>query len=68
MGNFIASLSLANIGERHIEYNEFNLSDERQEAELFCETGTIGKVTRHGIAKKSTVEEEPYKDDTFCAI
>ena len=40
----IASLSLANIGERLIKYNELSLSNERQSAELFCETGAIGKI------------------------
>ena len=68
VAQYIASLSLANIGERLIEYNEFNLINERQSAECFCETGSIGIVTRHGIAKKSEKQEEAYIDDTFCDI
>ena len=64
----IVSLSLANIGEKQIKYNELNLSKERQIADLFCETGSLGEVQRYGIAEKSTEDMEVYKEDTFCDI
>lgn len=36
---------------------------------MFCQTGLIGRISNHGIAKKiQTSEEIEYFEDTYCEM
>lgn len=42
---------------------------EQLNVELFCETGTIGRVSELGVAKiDANNENQDYFEDTFCEI
>ena len=42
---------------------------EQLNVELFCETGTIGRVSELGVAKiDANNENQDYFEDTFCEV
>ena len=69
LNTFIASLSLANLGEKSYNIMEFPLDKDRVPFKMFCLTGKIGRIQDHGIAMKlRTSEEIDYFDDTYCEL
>lgn len=67
--DFILGLSLGNLGEQAINTVQLDFADWRQKVELFCETGVIGKINRHGIAMIERFDSDTYFfEDTFCPI
>ncbi len=69
LNTYIASLSLANLGEASINTLELPLDKETAPVKMFCETGVIGRLKDQGIArKKQTSDEIDYFDDSYCEI
>ena len=69
VNTFIASISLANLGEKSININKLELSKPTQGTEMFCETGKIGRISSYGIAVPlETSQEIEYFADTYCAL
>ena len=63
----ILALSLGNLGESALNINELNLNRKSQRLEMFCETGVIGEITKHGIALVERFDNEmSYFEDTYC--
>ena len=46
----ILALSLGSLGDQIQHVNELDLSLNTQSLALFCETGVIGTLTKHGVA------------------
>ena len=77
---FIASFSLANIGEIAVNINQLDLyreareNEERKQAEskiieMYCETGNIGEIVDYGIALPQVIDNEiDYYPDTYCEL
>ena len=49
--DFILALSLGNLGEKSYEVNELDLHKQMQRIEMFCNTGVINSLNKHGIAQ-----------------
>ena len=65
--DLILALSLGNLGERALNINELDLYRRQQHIEMFCDTGVIGEITKHGIAMVERYDNEmDYFEDTFC--
>lgn len=67
--DFILSLSLGNLGEKAWNINELDFQLDQQKVEMFCETGVIGEISKHGIAMVERFDAETsYYEDTFCEV
>lgn len=63
----ILALSLGNLGEKALFINELDLKKSSQVVEMFCETGVIGGINKHGIALVERFDNEvAYFEDTYC--
>ncbi len=69
LNTYIASLSLANLGEASFNILELPLDRETAIVKMFCETGVIGRLSSHRIARKvKTSDEIEYYSDSFCDV
>ena len=67
--NFLLGLSLGNLGDKAWNINELDLKRKKQRLEMFCETGVIGEVAKHGIAMVERYDKEiSYFEDTYCSV
>jgi len=61
------ALSLGSLGEPVTFINELDLSRASQPVQLFCETGVIERLTKHGVAVVNQNDKNAaYLEDTFC--
>ena len=68
LNTFIASLSLANLGQKSINLDQLDLKENDSIVEMFCETGIIGKISAYGIAQKLETSTVDYFADTYCGL
>lgn len=68
--DLILAVSLGSLGEKISYINELDLLKANQRVEIFCETGVIGQINKHGIAKieRSSDTDISYLEDTFCSV
>lgn len=67
----IFRLSLSSLGEHETIVNMLDFQLTKQRVEMFCETGVISEVTRHGVAEDVAFDDNQnftMKTDSYCHV